>query len=58
MTNELFIVLGCVAVVIVGAVIVARSLHLGWLASSALAVVAVVIILLGLSFVLSPRRRH
>jgi hypothetical protein len=56
-TSELFIVLGCIAVAIVGGVILARSLHFGWVASAALAVGAVVLIVLALSFIFSPRKR-
>jgi len=57
-TNELFIVLGCLSVAIIGAFILARLLRLGWLPSVAVAVGAVVIIVLALSFIFTLGKRR
>jgi hypothetical protein len=57
-TNELFIVLGLLAVGILGAVILTRTLHLGWLGSAAVVTVAIIAILVGLSFLFTPRKRQ
>ena len=56
--NELFIVLGCLALSVVGAVILARALHLSWFFSISLVVAVIVILLLVLSFVFTPRKRQ
>jgi len=56
--NELFIVLGCLALSVVGAVILAKALHLSWLFSISLVVAAIVLLLLVLSFGFTPRKRR
>src|SRR5438045_2724549 len=48
-TSELFILLAAVAVSVVGGVLLARKLHLGWLASSGLIAGAIIIVLVALS---------
>ena len=57
-TSELFIVLAAVAVSVVGAAILARKLHLGWLASSGLIAGAIIIVLLALSLLDASSRRN
>ena len=58
-TSDLFIVLALVAVGVIGAAMLARKLHFGWFASAGCIVVAVIIVVLGLSFLdTSARRRN
>jgi hypothetical protein len=57
-TNELFIVVGSLALATVGAIVLARTLHLGSFLSTALVLAVVAIVVLVLSFVFSPRKRR
>ena len=54
--NELLIVLGLLGVAVLGAVALARALHLGWLASAAVILGSGIIVALGLSFAFTPRK--
>jgi hypothetical protein len=54
--NELFIVAGFLALGIVGAIIFARTLQLGWLLSTGLVVAVIAMVVLVLSFVFTSRR--
>jgi hypothetical protein len=57
-TSELFIVLALFTFGLVGAVVLARKLHLGWLASAGVILATVVVIYLGLSFLGASARRR
>jgi hypothetical protein len=57
-TNELFIVSGCLVLSAVGTVVLVRALHLSWLVSISLVLAVVAIVVLILSLVFTPRRRE
>jgi hypothetical protein len=57
-TSELFIVLAVFTLGLVGAVVLARKLHLGWFASAGVILAAVVIIYLGMSLLDASTRRR
>lgn len=56
-TSELLIVLGLFGIGLIGAVLLTRWLHLGWLASSGLVAAVLILIYLGLSLLDASSRR-
>ncbi len=56
--NELIIVLCLLGLAVLGAVVVTRTLHLGWLASTAVILGSAIVVALGLSFAFTPRKRR
>ncbi len=54
--NELLIVLCLLALEVLGAAVLTKALHLGWLASVAIVLGTAIIVVVGLGFAFTPRK--
>ncbi len=54
--NELLIVLCLLAVAVLGAAVLTKALHLGWLACAGIVLGTAIIVAVGLGFAFTPRK--